>query len=68
MLEFYNEIDIYVSTALSDGGLAASIAEAMAFERLVIVSDNSDNKLWVKNKKNGFLFELQTIRIYPEKF
>ena len=68
MLEFYNEIDIYVSTALSDGGLAASIAEAMAFERLVIVSDNSDNKLWVKNKKMDSYLKLQTIRIYPEKF
>ena len=27
MIEFYNRIDIYVSTSLSDGGLAASIAE-----------------------------------------
>tara|TARA_A100001388_G_scaffold239995_1_gene195546 strand:+ start:9969 stop:11051 length:1083 start_codon:yes stop_codon:yes gene_type:complete len=57
MLNFYNNIDIYVSTSLSDGGLAASIAEAMSFERLIIISDNSDNKLWIKNKINGFLYK-----------
>ena len=57
MLEFYNKIDIYVSTSLSDGGLAASIAEAMSFERMIIISNNSDNKFWIKNKKNGYLFE-----------
>ena len=57
MIEFYNKIDIYVSTSLSDGGLAASIAEAMSFERMIIISNNSDNKFWIKNKKNGYLFE-----------
>ena len=56
MLDFYNKIDIYISTSLSDGGLASSIAEAMSFERLIIVSNNSDNKIWIKNNINGFLF------------
>ena len=62
MLNFYNNIDIYVSTSLSDGGLSASIAEAMSFERLVIISNNSDNQLWVKNKLNGFLYETQDFK------
>tara|TARA_B100000886_G_scaffold254170_1_gene179780 strand:+ start:2237 stop:3322 length:1086 start_codon:yes stop_codon:yes gene_type:complete len=57
MLEFYNKIDIYISTSLSDGGLASSIAEAMSFERLIIISNNSDNKIWIENKINGFLFD-----------
>ena len=57
MIDFYNKIDIYVSTALSDGGLSSSTAEAMAFERLIIITNNSDNDLWVKNSKNGYLFE-----------
>lgn len=57
MINFYNNIDVYVSTSLSDGGLSASIAEAMAFERLIIISNNSDNKNWVKNKINGYLFK-----------
>lgn len=57
MLDFYNNIDIYISTSLSDGGLSASVAEAMSFERLVIISNNSDNKLWVKDGINGYLFD-----------
>ena len=57
MLNFYNSIDIYVSTSLSDGGLASSTAEAMSFERIVLVSDNSDNKKWIKNAINGYLFK-----------
>ena len=36
MHEFYNKIDIYVSTSLSDGGLSSVIAEAMSFERVVL--------------------------------
>ena len=57
MINFYNKLDIYVSTSLSDGGLSSSTAEAMSFERLIIITDNSDNKLWVKNGQNGYLFK-----------
>ena len=28
----------------------------MSFERLIIITNNSDNKLWIRNNKNGFLF------------
>ena len=56
-IDFYNSIDIYVSTSLRDGGLAASIAEAMSCQRLVIVSDNSDNSKFVKHGTSGYLFE-----------
>ena len=57
MISFYNSIDIYISTSLSDGGLSSSIAEAMSFERIVIVANNSDNEKWIKNEINGFMFE-----------
>ena len=57
MLNFYKSIDIYISTSLSDGGLSSSIAEAMSFQRLVIVTSNSDNKLWIEEGKNGYLFK-----------
>ena len=57
MLNFYNSIDIYISTSLSDGGLASSTAEEMSFERIVLVSDNYDNKKWIKNGINGYLFK-----------
>lgn len=55
-INFYKSIDIYVSTSLSDGGLSASIAEAMSCERLVIVSNNSDNSKYIKHGENGYLF------------
>ena len=57
MIDFYNNIDVYVSTSLSDGGLSASVAEAMSFERLIIVSNNSDNSQWIKDGENGYLFD-----------
>ena len=53
----YNSIDIYVSTSLRDGGLSASIAEAMSCERIVIVSNNSDNSKYIKHGISGYLFE-----------
>ena len=55
-INFYKSIDIYVSTSLSDGGLSASIAEAMSCERLVIVADNSDNSKYITHGENGYLF------------
>lgn len=41
--------DIYVSTSLSDSGLSASTAEAMAAGLPVVVTDTGDNKDWVDN-------------------
>ena len=50
----YNEIprilngaDLYVSTALSDAGIASSTAEAMACGLPCIVTDNADNRQWL---------------------
>ena len=47
---------IYVSTSLSDAGIAASTSEAMSTGMLVISADNSDNEFWMSNKC-GLLFE-----------
>nr|WP_257473349.1 glycosyltransferase [Prochlorococcus marinus] len=55
-INFYNSLDIYVSTSLRDGGLSASVAEAMSCERLVIVSDNSENSNYIVHGKSGYLF------------
>ena len=49
--------DLLVSTSLSDGGIAASTAEAMSCEVVPIITNNSDNKKWIDNEINGFLFE-----------
>lgn len=49
--------DIYVSASLSDSGLAASTAEAMSSGVPVIITDNIDNREWVRDYENGFLFQ-----------
>ena len=48
--------DIYVSTSLSDAGLASSTSEAMASNLPVIVTDFGDNSKWVKELETGMLF------------
>lgn len=57
MSDFYESIDIYISTSLSDGGLSSSVAEAMSCERLVLITNNSDNKKWINHGQNGFIFK-----------
>ncbi|NKE73151.1 glycosyltransferase family 4 protein [Nitrospiraceae bacterium HYJII51-Mn-bac16s-1-B09] len=47
--------DVYISTALSDGGISASTAEAMASGVPVVITDVGDNSQWVQDGMNGFL-------------
>ena len=53
--EYFSSADVYVSTSLSDAGLAASTAEAMACGIPVVVTDSGENNLWVEEGKGGFL-------------
>lgn len=53
--DYFTASDIYVSTSLSDAGLAASTAEAMACGLPVIITDFGDNRKWVQDGKNGFI-------------
>ena len=55
--ELLNSNDLFISTSLSDAGIASSIAEAMACQKIVIVSDSGENKLWISHGYNGFLFK-----------
>jgi len=55
--QLLNEHDLFISTSLSDAGIASSIAEAMACQKIVIVSDSGENNLWISNGVNGFLFK-----------
>ena len=48
--------DVYISTSLSDAGLASSTGEAMAAETAVIITDVVDNGKWIQNDVNGLLF------------
>jgi glycosyltransferase involved in cell wall biosynthesis len=56
MKRFLASSDIYVSTALSDGGLAASTAEAMACAIPAVITDFGDNEQWLAGGKAGITF------------
>jgi glycosyltransferase involved in cell wall biosynthesis len=53
--QYLNSMDVYVSTSLSDAGIAASTAEAMACGLPVIVTDVADNRAWVDDGVSGFV-------------
>jgi glycosyltransferase involved in cell wall biosynthesis len=55
--------DIYVSTSLSDAGLAASTGEAMACELPVVITEDPDNRDWVTDGANGYIVPVKS----PEK-
>ncbi len=50
--------DIYVSTSTSDGGLAASVAEAMASEVPVLNTDFGENSMWLESSSAGYTFPI----------
>ena len=57
----------YVSTSLSDSGLSASTAEAMASGLPVIVSDSGDNKKIIRDGESGFVVPLKDPVALAEK-
>jgi len=59
--------DVYVSTSLSDAGLAASTAEAMACELPVIITDFGANAEWIQDGKNGFLVPMKNSKSLADK-
>lgn len=65
--EWLNTMDVCVSTSLSDAGIAASTAEAMACGLPVIVTDVADNKKWVEDGVNGFLVPIKDPKSLAEK-
>lgn len=50
----------YVSTSLSDGS-SVSLLEALSAGMICIVSDFPSNAEWVSSKKNGFLFQNNSV-------
>lgn len=59
--------DVYVSTSLSDAGIAASTAEAMACKLPVVVTNTGENKKWIQDNKGGYLIPIKTPKILAEK-
>jgi glycosyltransferase involved in cell wall biosynthesis len=64
---YLNLADIYVSTALSDAGIAASTAEAMSCECICVVTDVRENAEWITDGVNGFLFQPTSVESLRDK-
>jgi len=65
--KYYNSSDIYISTSLSDAGLAAGTAEAMACGLPVIITDFGNNRNWVQDGKNGFIVPVRNPKVIASK-
>jgi glycosyltransferase involved in cell wall biosynthesis len=65
--KYLNAMDVCVSTSLSDAGIAASTAEAMACGLPVIVTDVADNRWWVKDGENGFVVPIKDPKLLAER-
>ena len=55
---FLASSDIYVSPSLLDGGVAVATLDAMSCSVAPIVTDVGDNKMWIKDAKNGFVVDI----------
>lgn len=53
-----NSCDIYVSTSPTDGGIAASVAEAMSSAIPVVITDFGDNSAWLRDETAGYIFKI----------
>ena len=65
--EYLASMDIYVSTALSDAGIAASTAEAMACGLPVVITDSGENRKWLKDGEEGFIVPVKCPEVLAEK-
>lgn len=65
--KYLASVDIYVSTSLSDAGIAASTAEAMACGLPVVITDSGENRKWVTDGESGFIVPISAPEILAEK-
>lgn len=59
--------DVYVSTSLSDAGLAASTAEAMSCGVPVVITDSGENHKWVEDGVQGFVVKVRDFTALANK-
>ena len=59
--------DVYVSTSISDGGIAVSTLEAMASGFAPVVTDVGDNRKWIKDGENGFVVPAGDSKMLAER-
>lgn len=64
---YLSSSDLYISTSLSDSGLAASTGEAMACGLPVIVTDVGGNREWISEGESGFIIPTKEPELLAEK-
>ncbi len=64
---YLTAVDVYVSTALSDAGISAATAEAMACGLPVVITDVADNRKWVEDGVNGFVVPVKDPELLAER-
>lgn len=67
VLDLMAAADVYVSTALSDSGLAASTAEAMACGLPVVVTDTGSVRDWIDDRVNGDIIPIQSPGVLADR-
>jgi L-malate glycosyltransferase len=67
MIECLQAASVYVSTSISESGLAASTAEAMACGLPVISTDTGDIRLWIREDENGFIIPVRDFEKLADK-
>jgi len=65
--QYLSSADVYVSTSLSDGGIAVSTLEAMSCGLAPVVTDVGDNKLWIRNEINGYVISIKNPELLADK-
>ena len=68
ILSLYNNSEIVISASKSDAGISSAVSEAMSCEKIVLIANNRDNKLWIQNNQNGFLFKNNSLEDLSKNF
>lgn len=66
LVDYYRSCDLYVSASIVDGS-SVSLLEAMGCGIPVLMSAIPGNMEWVRNGKNGILFQTKNVRELSEK-
>jgi glycosyltransferase involved in cell wall biosynthesis len=67
MITCLQAASVYVSTSISESGLAASTAEAMACGLPVINTDTGDIRLWIREGEGGFIVPVKDPGVLAER-
>ena len=67
MIEALHAAEVYVSCSISESGIAASTAEAMACGLPVVTTEVGDMRQWIREGENGFFFPQNDYRTLADR-